>query len=81
MAPTPESLNPNANHDAEIITTAVVFSVLAVAAIILRVVARRMKNLSLASDDYILMIAWVCALKSEHILRIGTDPRAAREHG
>ena len=50
------------NHDAQIIATACVFSVLAVSATIVRILSRRMRKTALGADDLLIIIALVMAV-------------------
>ena len=47
------------NHDAEVISIAVVFSLLSLASVIARIKSKKMKNNPIAIDDYLLVAAWV----------------------
>ena len=47
------------NHDVEVYACAIVFSVLAVLAVIIRVTSRNMKNVAFGIDDALIMTALV----------------------
>ena len=59
MASTPVPADPNANHDAEIISVVVVFTVITVAAFAARVLTRVWKRIPLGIDDALLAVALV----------------------
>ena len=54
--------NPTANHKSEIIAVVIVFPILALFALILRLLSRRLKRISLYYDDYFAITAWVSML-------------------
>jgi len=51
--------NPNANHDALIISVITIFSALSFIALLLRLAAKRIKRVSLHWDDYLAIASWV----------------------
>ena len=55
-------MDPNANHDVQIITIAVVFSLFATLALVGRLVSKKMKKVGPSSDDVILIAAYVCRI-------------------
>lgn len=54
--------SPTANHNSEIIAVVIVMPVLALFALLLRLVSRRLKHIKLYYDDYLAIAAWVCRL-------------------
>ena len=48
------------NHDAVVISVAIVFSVFSILTVIARLVSKKIKKLGLKSDDWLLVAAWVC---------------------
>ena len=54
--------NQNQNHDAEVITVAVVFSVLSICAVLLRLTSRHMKNATVEIDDLMIVFALMIGL-------------------
>lgn len=66
MACSGDTPDLSANHDAEIISILVVFTVLALIAYVLRVMSRRMKRVPIGIDDVLLTIALVrCAVMTK----------------
>lgn len=61
MASNSDGQDLNANHDAQLLTVIIVFTIFAVAAAVLRIISRRMKKLKLWVDDYLIFIALVWA--------------------
>ena len=51
------------NHDAAIISVAVIFSLLGLLAVIGRIASKRLKQNPIAADDFLLMASWVRALR------------------
>lgn len=75
----PDSLDPN--HDRLIISTAVVFSVLACLALTLRLASKRIKKSALGYDAYMAIGSWVllmCLLISL-LLNFALDALASAE--
>ena len=60
---TPEQLlmMKDQNHDAEVYTVSVIFSVLAILAVAVRVSSRHMKSVAFGIDDALVVIAMVCS--------------------
>ena len=59
MASTAPAFDPNDNHDAEIISVAVVFSFLSLLIVVARLWSKRITTKYLQIDDYLLVAAWV----------------------
>ena len=56
------------NHDSEIITYVVVFSILAIIATAVRVTSRHMKKVAVGIDDLLVIVALVgCSMRSAHL--------------
>lgn len=49
----------NANHDTQLLTVIIAFTIFALTAVVLRIISRRMKKLKLWVDDYLIFIALV----------------------
>lgn len=49
----------NANHDAQLLTVIVVFTFLAIAAVILRLISRRLKNVAIGVSDMLVVFGLV----------------------
>ncbi len=54
------------NHDAEVYTYAIVFSVLTIFAVVVRVTSRHMKSVAVGIDDVLVMIALVITRNCSH---------------
>ena len=52
------------NHDVEIYTCSIVFSILAILAVAVRVTSRHMKKVAIGVDDIFIMAALVCPSSS-----------------
>ncbi|KAI4276076.1 MAG: hypothetical protein LQ337_002744 [Flavoplaca oasis] len=63
--------DPTANHNTEIIAIVIVFPILALFALILRLLSRRLKRISLYYDDYFAITAWIFALAEGAMLAKG----------
>ena len=54
----PVDVDLTANHDAEAIAIAVVFSIFSLLTVVARVVSKRMNRHNIQLDDYLLIAAW-----------------------
>lgn len=59
MAPMTPTLDPTANHDAEIISISVVFTTLSLLSVIARLTSRKMLHSTFGADDILLLCSWV----------------------
>ena len=53
----------NANHDAELLSVIIVFSFLAIAAVNLRLISRRLKEVAIGLDDMLIVSGLVPCLQ------------------
>ena len=53
----------DANHDAQLLTVIIVFTLLAIAAVILRLISRRLKKVAVGIDDMLVVFGLVISLE------------------
>lgn len=53
----------DANHDAQLLTVIIVFTFLAIAAVILRLISRRLKKVAIGIDDILVVFGLVISLE------------------
>ena len=60
-------VNPNANHNMEILSLTIAFVALSFVSLAARLASRRMKHAKLGIDDWFLIVAWVCGFLIQQV--------------